>query len=76
MAGNVWEWTTDWWTAQHSDHIDECCVPADPHGGSREQSYDPSQPQFRVARKVIKGGSYLCADDYCSATGRRRVDPR
>ena len=28
-------------------------------------SYDPAQPQFRVGRKVIKGGSHLCADSYC-----------
>jgi sulfatase modifying factor 1 len=47
MAGNVWEWTTDW------------------YGGSIEASYDPAQPQFRVPRKVIKGGSFLCADSYC-----------
>ena len=30
-----------------------------------ETSYDPAQPQFRIPRKVIKGGSYLCADSYC-----------
>ena len=30
-----------------------------------EPSYDPAQPQFRIPRKVIKGGSYLCADSYC-----------
>ena len=29
------------------------------------RSYDPTQPQFRVPRKVIKGGSFLCADSYC-----------
>jgi formylglycine-generating enzyme len=42
-----------------------CCVPTNPHGGRLEDSYDPSQPQFRIPRKVIKGGSYLCADSYC-----------
>ncbi|MBB3753263.1 formylglycine-generating enzyme required for sulfatase activity [Mycolicibacterium sp. BK634] len=47
MAGNVWEWTTDW------------------YGGTEAASYDPAQPQFRVPRKVVKGGSFLCADSYC-----------
>jgi formylglycine-generating enzyme len=42
-----------------------CCVPPNPHGGRLEDSYDPSQQQFRIPRKVIKGGSYLCADSYC-----------
>jgi formylglycine-generating enzyme required for sulfatase activity len=57
MAGNVWEWTTDWFTARVSGP--PCCVPTE------TDSYDPAQPQFRIPRKVIKGGSYLCADTYC-----------
>jgi formylglycine-generating enzyme len=66
MAGNVWEWTDDWWTERHPHDPDEpCCVPVDPRGGDVEGSLDPSQPQFRVPRKVIKGGSHLCADTYC-----------
>ena len=65
MAGNVWEWTDDWWTAHPQDAESACCVPADPRGGDLERSYDPQQPQFRVGRKVVKGGSHLCADTYC-----------
>ena len=42
-----------------------CCVPANPRGPAVEESYDPAQPQFRIPRKVIKGGSFLCADSYC-----------
>ena len=30
-----------------------------------ESSFDPAQPQFRIPRRVIKGGSFLCADEYC-----------
>jgi len=59
MAGNVWEWTDDWWTSRHV--AGGCCVPVD----ARAASLDPAQPQFRTPRKVIKGGSHLCADSYC-----------
>jgi formylglycine-generating enzyme required for sulfatase activity len=66
MIGNVWEWTTDWFTSQHeADAPKPCCIPQNPRGGREDQSYDPCQPQIRIARKVIKGGSHLCAPNYC-----------
>ncbi len=66
MAGNSWDWTADWWTQEHPENPDKpCCMPENPRGGDKEQSYDPAAPQWRIPRKVVKGGSYLCAPNYC-----------
>jgi sulfatase modifying factor 1 len=66
MIGNVWEWTTDWYTSKHHAEVEKaCCIPANPRGGSEEASFDPRQPRIRIPRKVVKGGSHLCAPSYC-----------
>ncbi|GGN82816.1 formylglycine-generating enzyme family protein [Nocardia rhizosphaerihabitans] len=60
MIGNVWEWTRDWYT-EHKRPAHSCCVPEDPRGGAEESSRDHSN----IGRRVIKGGSHLCAPNYC-----------
>ncbi len=66
MIGNVWEWTTDWYVPKHAgEAVKSCCVPHNPRGPRADDSYDPSQPKIRIPRKVIKGGSHLCAPNYC-----------
>lgn len=60
MAGNVWEWTSDWFERDRGAVESPCCS-----GDARERSYDPCQPGVRIPRKVLKGGSFLCSPSYC-----------
>lgn len=74
MIGNTWEWTRDWWAERPAPAskalaskkaAGACCTLSNPRGARLKDSFDPGQPQLKIGRKVLKGGSHLCAANYC-----------
>ena len=69
-ASTTWPATSgsgraDWFTQRHPDEVEHaCCVPRNPRV-TAEASYDPGSPASQIPRRVIKGGSHLCAPNYC-----------
>jgi formylglycine-generating enzyme len=66
MAGNVWEWTSDYFAAHPAGPVQNaCCSPRNPPVTSAADSLVPGQPGAHIPRRVVKGGSHLCAPNYC-----------
>lgn len=66
MIGNAWEWTDDWYRPRHPEPAGKpCCIPRNPRGGPEAGSLDPLAPGAAAPRKVLKGGSHLCAPNSC-----------
>lgn len=59
MIGNVWEWTDSWFQMSGELALISCCCPP-------EDSYDPDRFNIRILRRVLKGGSFLCAEKHCA----------
>jgi formylglycine-generating enzyme required for sulfatase activity len=61
VGGNVWEWVTDWYRPDYYSQIDADAA-RNPQGP--DTSYDPDEPG--TPKRVMRGGSFLCTDQYCS----------
>jgi formylglycine-generating enzyme required for sulfatase activity len=74
ISGNVWEWTSDWFSSQYYQYCRENSITNNPKGPN--EAFNPNNPY--VDERVIRGGSFLCNASYCASyrvSSRMATDP-
>ena len=74
ISGNVWEWTSDWFSSQYYQYCKENSITNNPKGP--KEAFNPNNPY--VDERVIRGGSFLCNASYCASyrvSSRMATDP-
>ena len=74
ISGNVWEWTSDWYSSQYYQYCKDNSITNNPKGP--KEAFNPNNPY--IDERIIRGGSFLCNASYCASyrvSSRMATDP-